>query len=100
MIELEDEADVLRPPMGQPPLGHRGNLLFLYPHMAFAGRIDPGDQVQERRLARSAGAHQPQKLPIGHFQRQVLQHVDPLAAAAEVFVNVFDAGQWRKLSKT
>ena len=55
----------------------------LHPNLALAGRIDAGDQVQERRLARAAGPHQPQELARGHFQREVLEDVDALAAAAE-----------------
>jgi hypothetical protein len=91
MIKLEDEADVLGAPVGQPALGHGRYPFFLHPDVAFAGRIDAGDQVQERRLARAAGTHQPQELAVGHFEREVLEHIDAFVAAAEVLVNVLDA---------
>ena len=91
MIELEDEADVPGPPAGQLAFAHGGNQLVLHPDVALAGRIDPGDQVQERRLARAAGPHQAQELALGHFQREVLEDVDALAAAAEELVDVVDA---------
>ena len=56
-----------------------------------AGPVEPGDQVQQRGLARAAGAHQAEELAFGHVERQLLEHVDPLAAAAEELVHAADA---------
>ena len=50
VVELEDEADVPRPPAGQLALGHLGDFQSADDDAA-RRLIQPGDQVQERRLA-------------------------------------------------
>src|SRR5262249_33217889 len=51
---------------------------------------EPGDEVQQRRLAGAGRPHEREELALGHLQRQVLEDVDLLAAAAEVLVDPFD----------
>ena len=65
--------------------------LLADPDFAFAGPIESGDQVEQRRLARAARPHQAEELAFGNFQVQAVEHVDPLAAAAEVLVDAIDA---------
>lgn len=90
MIELKDKSDVPGPPVRQAALRHLRNQLLLDPNLPFAGRIDAGNQVQERRLARTAWPHQPQELALGNFQREILEDIDALAAASKEFVNVLN----------
>ena len=99
MIELEDEADVPRPPAGQLPFRHLGDQLVADHDFALAGRVEPGDQVQQRGLARAAGPHQAEKLALRHVQGDAVEHVEPLAAAAEELVNAVNANNHAVFSK-
>src|SRR5438876_9753150 len=83
MIELENETDMPGSPAGQLPFRHIGNLVFTNPDVALAGLVQAGDQIEEGRLAGAARSHEPEKLAVGHFQIEVLQDVDLLAAARE-----------------
>ena len=69
VIELEDEADVPRPPAGELAFGHLRDAVVADPDFAFAGLVEAGDQVEQRRLARAAGAHQAEELAFGDFER-------------------------------
>jgi hypothetical protein len=48
----------------------------------FGRRVEPADQVEERRLSRARRAHQREEIPLGDVERDALQHVDPLPARA------------------
>ncbi len=61
------------------------------PDLALAWPIEAGDQVEQRRLARTRRSHQAEELAFGHLQVQVVEHVDLLAAAREVLVHTTDA---------
>ena len=91
MVELEDETDVPRPPAGQPPFRHGRNQLVAHPDFALAGRVESGNQVQERGLAGAARPHQAEKLTLRHVERHAVEHVQSLAAAAEELVDSLDA---------
>src|SRR5205807_8520691 len=91
MVELENEADVARPPARQLSFAHLGDELAADPDLAFARPGQAGDQVQQRRLARAAGSHESHELALGHFQAQAFENIDLLAAAPEVLVNIQDA---------
>jgi hypothetical protein len=56
VIELKDEPDVPRAPVGELALRHARDLVPVHPHLARVGLVETGDQVEERRLARAAGA--------------------------------------------
>ena len=58
VIQLEDEADVPRPPGGQRPLGQTADLGVADPDRAARRPVDPGEQVQQRRLAGARRPHQ------------------------------------------
>jgi len=93
MIELENEAHVPRPPAGQLAFGHRRDQLLAHPDLPLAWLVESGNQIQQRRLAGTTGAHQAQKFAFRDIQRQVVQDVQSLAAAFEVAmyaVNAYD----------
>ena len=96
VIELEDEANVPSPPAGQHALRHPRDQLVADPNLSLARPIQSGDQIQERRLSRPAGAHQRHELAVGHGERQVVEHIDLLAPAGEELVHADDAhaGNW------
>ena len=83
MVELEDEADVAGAPAGQLRFVIAAISFVADPHFALAGPIESGDQVEQRRLARSAGPHQRQEFSFRHFQVESVEHVDLFAAAAQ-----------------
>ena len=55
---LENVADVFRPEAVALGLGHEGDVPIVDPHFAAVGPGDAGDDVQQRRLAAAALAHQ------------------------------------------
>ena len=93
VVELEDEADVPRPPAGELAFGHRRD--FGVADADFAGRrlVEPGDQVEQRRLARAGRPHEREKFAGGDVERQVVQDLDRLAAAHERLVQVRARGR-------
>src|SRR5437016_4138893 len=91
MVELEDEADVPRSPLGQLAFAHARDLLLADPDFAPRGHIEAGNQVQQRCLPRAAGAHQGEELARRHLEIEIEKHLDLLAASAEVLVNAVNA---------
>src|SRR5438128_12510938 len=94
MVELENEADVARPPARQLRLGHPRYLLVADPDLALARRIKPCNQVEQCRLARAGRPHQTDILARLNVEAQVVEHVDLLAAAGEKLVHIPDADNW------
>src|SRR5438477_141541 len=90
VVELEDEADVARPPAREFCLAHIADQVIADPDFAGAGLIEAGDQVEQRRLARAGRPHQGEVLALGHVEAEVDQHVDLLAAAPEILVQATD----------
>ena len=75
----------------------RGELRFAHPRDQFGrrptprpslGLIEPGDQVEQRGLARAARPHQAQELAGRHVEREAFEHVDPFAPALKILMNV------------
>src|SRR5581483_3022148 len=58
------------------------------PDVALARLVEPGDQVEQGRLAGAGRPHQRQELALAHLQAEVDQHVDLLAAPAEILVQL------------
>ncbi|ELZ29211.1 putative hydrolase [Halosimplex carlsbadense 2-9-1] len=73
---LEDEAD--RPAAGPRALGvgQRRDVLAVDPDDSPGGRVEPADEVQERALARPAGAHDGRVRARGERQRDVRERLD------------------------
>ena len=55
-------------------------------------RVEPAHQVEQRRLARSRRPHQRQEIALRDVEVDAFQHVDALAAAREVLVDVTGRG--------
>src|SRR5262245_4628341 len=87
MVELEDEADAARSPLGELAFGHFRDVRIADPNIASAGAVQAGDQVEQRRLAGAGRTHDSEKLPLGDFEGQIVEHINLLAAAGEVFVH-------------
>ncbi len=83
VIELKDKADVPRPPLGEFPFRHLGDAVRPDPNFPFARPIKPGNQVQQRRFAAAAGAHQADEFARHDFQIQAAEDIHPFAAALE-----------------
>ena len=57
VIELEDVADILRPPFGQLAARHPADIQAVDDDLAGRRRVDPGDQVEQRCLAGAGRPH-------------------------------------------
>ena len=88
VVELEDEPDVLRAPLRELAAAQRADGHAVDLDGAARGRVESADQVQQRRLAGPRRPHQRQKVALRDFEVDALEHVDALAAAGEVFVDV------------
>ena len=55
---------------------------------AFRRRVEPADQVEQRRLARARRSHQREEIPLRNLEVDPLQHVDALASAEIHLVKV------------
>ena len=94
LIGLEDKAD-LAP-------AHSGQLRFrqivdghaVEPDLAFAGRIEAGEQTQQRALPASARAHDGHKLPGRNVQRDSLQNLHAPRAVLDPLLRAFDLNQF------
>ena len=86
VIGLEDEADVVGPPAGDLRLGEVAQVLAVHDHLAAGGPVEPGDQVQERGLARARGAHERQELPFADGKIEVDQNRNPELVASVFLV--------------
>jgi hypothetical protein len=76
VVELEDEPDVVGAPAGRLGVGHPADVLAADLDVARGGRIQAGDEVQQRRLARAGRSHQGEELALIHVQVEVLEHRD------------------------
>ena len=54
-------------------------------------RVQPANQIEQRRLAGPRRSHQRQEIALWDFQVDAFENVDALAASGEVFVDVLDA---------
>ena len=61
-------------------------------------RVEPADQVQQRRLAGAGRPHQRQKVALRNIEVHAFEHFDALAAAREVFVDVSDVDEHSVIS--
>ena len=97
VIELEDEADVGRPPVGQfgggqaldPPPGD--------PDGAVGRTIQTGDQVEQGALAGAGRPHQGEKVALRDVQVDMVQDLDPFATPLIDLAHTADldqGGRW------
>src|SRR5439155_3347345 len=76
------EADVARPPGGAGSLAHAADILAGDSHGSGGGLIDPGDQIEQRRLSRSRGSHQGLERSLRDVQIDAVEHRQLLLVAA------------------
>ena len=81
VIELEHEAHVGGPPPGQRAAGKLVDALAVDRDVARGGRVQPADEVEQGRLARSGWAHQGEEVALGDVQVDAVQDLDPLPPA-------------------
>src|SRR5438874_241147 len=72
VVELKDEADVARAPRGQRAFREAADLGAADANRAARGTIDAGQQVEQRRLARSRRPHQPEEIAFGDGDRDAV----------------------------
>ena len=66
---------------------------------AGGGLIEPGDQVQKRRLARTRRPHEREELGLADIERQIAQHVDRFGTASERLVQIANLNQARAIGR-
>src|SRR5690606_9778028 len=93
VVELEYVSDVLAAPGRQLARTHAIDALPGNLDLAAGGRVQAADEVQERGLARTRGAHQRDEITGGDVQVQAVQHVDLLRAALVGLAEVSDRYQ-------
>ncbi len=82
VVELEDEAHVVAAEAGELGLAEPGHVGAGHHHVAGGRLVDAGDQVQQRRLARSRGAHQGGVVALRDLQAQAVEHDQLLGVPA------------------
>ena len=80
VVELEDEADVGRPPRGQLFGAHPGNLLSVDDDTAAGRRVEAGEDVEQGRLAAARRPHQRQKFARFDVEIDAFEHPNLLGA--------------------
>src|SRR5262249_17579970 len=83
VVELEDVADGARAPPRERRLGELRHVLALDEDGASRRTVDPGEDVEERRLARAGGAHEREELARRHVEVDAAEDVHLLVAAHE-----------------
>ena len=94
VVELEDEADVLRAPLRELTAAQRAHWHAVHFDRASRRRIEAADQIEQRRFARPRRAHEREEIAFRDFEVDAFEHVDALAAAREVLVDVSDANEF------
>src|SRR5437899_1827010 len=74
--ELEDEPDAPPPPQGEVVVRHPGQRVALEKHLAGGGTVEPGHDMEQRRLARSGGAGDDQELAGVHREGDAAEGLD------------------------
>ena len=93
VVELEHQAYVARAPRGQAAVRQLVDSFAADLYGALAGPIETADQIEQRGLAGSRGAHQRQELAFRNLQIESAKHVDFLAPALEYLVYISNADQ-------
>ncbi len=90
VVHLEDEPDVPRAPGRELAARERVDAIAGNLDRSLRRRVQPADQVEQRRLARARRPHQREKIARGDVDRHALEHVDLLAPAVVHLVQVPD----------
>src|SRR5262249_4715546 len=81
VVELEHEAHVRRAPPREVAAAQPVDALAVDHDRSRRGRVEPADQVQQRRLARARRAHQRDEVTTRNVEVDAVQDLDRLAAA-------------------
>jgi len=81
VVELEDEPHVGGPPAGQLRLVEGRDVDAADDDRAAVDLVDPGDEIEQRALARARGAHQREELAFADVEVDVPQNGNDVAAA-------------------
>jgi hypothetical protein len=87
VIRLEHEADMVRAPRRQRRVRHRVDSHAVEGDAAAVRPVDPGQQVQQGRLARTRGPHQRDEVAVAERQVHPVEHHHFLAAAREALAD-------------
>src|SRR5262245_49027777 len=90
VVKLEHEPDRPRAPVGKLGLRELRDVDAVDQDRARVGLVDPGNEVEQRRLARARRPHQAEEVAALHVEREVVQHRHHLAAAAVRLEDVAD----------
>ena len=81
IVELEDEADVARAPVGEFGFVELADILAGDDQLAGIGAVDAGDQVEQRALARPRRPHQREELALADVETDAAEDGDLLLSA-------------------
>src|SRR5581483_5720191 len=70
---LEDESDVLVPPVRQFGFVELGDIDALHEAFAFRGPVDAGDDMEQRGFAGAGRPHEPEELAGADFERKIVE---------------------------
>src|SRR5690606_34067291 len=90
VVELEDEPDVLAPPLREGALAHRGDLCVADEDLPSGRSVDAGDQVQERRLPGARRAHEGDELPLLDLEGEAVEDGEDLRVARVLLDDALD----------
>ena len=90
---LEDEANLLITQHGPPVSRQLHDILPVKPVIPGSGMIETPQDIHERRLARSGGAHQSNEVSLSDVQRDALQHGDGDFAKLIGFINILQRNE-------
>ncbi|MBP1657450.1 MAG: uncharacterized protein H6Q31_2051 [Bacteroidetes bacterium] len=76
VIELENEPDVIRAPLGEGRLAQRGDLGSVDGDGSLIRTVDAGDEIQQGGLSGSGRTHHSEELSVGNGDADVVQHGD------------------------
>ena len=88
---LEHETDPLQAQLRAPSLIHRGHIFAEHVQRAAGGHVDAAEQIEQRRLAAPARAHQGHKLAGRDGKIDVVHRVHRLGADLVLFAHAFRA---------
>ncbi len=90
LVELEDEAYLGVPHLGQLPGLEVGDVAAVNKHLAGGGPVEQPHYLQQRRLARAAGTYDADDLAFLYGQADALEHLQ----VAEAFCDVCDGNHY------
>ena len=93
LVGLEDKADLAPAHRCQLSLRQVVDGYAIEPDLALAGRVEAGEQTQQRALAASTRTHNGHKLPRRNLQRDSLQNVYTPRAILDPLLRALDLNQ-------